>query len=604
MSDDRVISIDGVSKAFPIYGKPSDMLKELLLGTIRHDLFWALTDISLEVREGQRVGIIGPNGAGKSTLLQIVSGNLTPTSGSVAVQGKVSALLSLTPTWNVEETGLENIRFNLLLKECPARQIPALTEEIVDFTELGQFIYQPVKTYSAGMSARLAFAIATAISPEILIIDEVLGAGDGYFASKAARRIKAMCDRGRALLLVSHSIATIKSMCETAVWLENGTIRLQGAADYVAAQYEEDTIRQDEAKLREGNIARMRKTSHLPTPDEIGLADVTRFRIRAPDGHAAQTYYVRAIEVRWPGSTVPVPLDFADPRQESVPAALELTGCEWGRTYSRKGHACRMLTPRTGGRKGGHVLLRRPPDFQQAPWPLELRVEFTSDAGAAPQIDVLDVTSGTWQSVEQENSSDLPDGWRRGVYKAVVPNATQKEIGVTLSRLRHALQKPVELVDMRLIVDGRSTLSVREMQPFKLQFRTRHNEAVESVSVNLNIVRSDGVYTFYQPGGWFGENIRNFVGEALTEFNFDQNVFGAGLYEVNVFACNGWSWQNIPPSEIFDRSIGVFKFNVTLGDQLEFGVINTRVPVRIELIHAKDNSGSPTTTVPAQARAH
>jgi lipopolysaccharide transport system ATP-binding protein len=520
------------------------------------------------------------------------------------VNGKVSALLSLTPTWNVEETGLENIRFNLLLKGCSTRQIPELTEEIVEFTELGQFIYQPVKTYSAGMSARLAFAIATAISPEILIIDEVLGAGDGYFASKATRRIKAMCERGRALLLVSHSIATIKSMCETAVWLENGTVRLQGAADYVAARYEEDTIRQDEARLREGNIARMKRTAHLPTPDEIGLADVVRFRIRAPEGHAAQTYYVRAIEVLWPGSTVSVPLDFADPRQESVPAALELTGCEWGRTYSRRGHACRMLTPRTGGRKGGHVLVRRPPEFQHARWPLELRIEAAGDSGPDPQVELLDVASGSWQRLEQETSRDVGGQWRRAVYKATVAPATRDEIGATLSLLRHALRKPVEIVDMRLIVDGASALSVREMQPFKLQFRTRHHEAVESVSVNLNIVRSDGVYTFYQPGGWFGENIHNFVGEALTEFSFDNNVFGAGQYEVNVFACNGWSWQNIPPSEIFDRSIGIFKFSVTLGDRLEFGIINSRVPVRIELIHAEGDSGPPTATIPAQASAH
>jgi lipopolysaccharide transport system ATP-binding protein len=604
MTHDRVISIDRVSKAFPIYRKPSDMLKEVLLGRIRHDLFWALTDISLEVREGQRVGIIGPNGAGKSTLLQIVSGNLTPTSGSVAVHGQVSALLSLTPSWNTEETGLENIRFNLVLKGCPARQIPALTEEIVEFTELGQFIYQPVKTYSAGMSARLAFAIATSISPEILIIDEVLAAGDGYFAAKATRRIKAMCERGRALLLVSHSIGTIKSMCETAVWLENGTIRLQGSADYVAAQYEEDTIRQDEARLREGNIARMRKTAHLPTPDEIGLADVVRFRIRAPDGYAAETYYVRAIEARWPGCDICVPLDFADPRQESVPAALELTGCEWGRTYSREGSACRMLTPRTGGRQGGHMLVRRPPEFQKASWPVELGVEFASDAGADPQVDLLDLASGTWQALEQEQSIVLPGKWRRVRYKAAVRPAAQHQLTEVVSRLRSALRKPVEIVDMRLIVDARSTLSVRERQPFKLQFRTRHNERVDSVSVNLNIVRADGVYTFYQPGGWFGENIRNFVGEAVTEFIFDPNVFGAGLYEVNVFASNGWSWENIPPSEIFDRSIGVFKFNVTLAEPIEFGLINTRVAVRIELFHAEDKPESPTPTLPTQASAH
>src|SRR5262249_35580867 len=162
-----------LSMAYAVYEKPSDALKERLLGGKRHDLFWALRDVSFRVHERQRVGIIGPNGAGKSTLLQIITGILKPTAGRVRVNGEISALLSLTPSWNVDENGVENIRFNLLLRGCPSPRIPVLTEEIVEFTELGPFIYQPVRTYSSGMSSRLAFGIATAISPEVLVIDEV-----------------------------------------------------------------------------------------------------------------------------------------------------------------------------------------------------------------------------------------------------------------------------------------------------------------------------------------------------------------------------------------------------------------------------------------------
>jgi lipopolysaccharide transport system ATP-binding protein len=141
-----VISVSGLSKAYNLYDKPRDAVIEALFGGTRHDVFWALRDLSFEVGEGDRVGFVGPNGAGKSTLLKIISGNLQPTSGTVKVNGKVSAMLSLTSFLNLDETGVENIRFNLLMAGVPRRQIPSLTEEIVDFTELGAFVHAPVRT--------------------------------------------------------------------------------------------------------------------------------------------------------------------------------------------------------------------------------------------------------------------------------------------------------------------------------------------------------------------------------------------------------------------------------------------------------------------------
>ncbi|MBU4573227.1 MAG: ABC transporter ATP-binding protein, partial [Desulfarculus sp.] len=276
MSGDKVIEISGLSKAYPLYPRPMDILKEMVLGGVRHDLFWALRDVSFSVRSGQRVGIIGPNGAGKSTLLQIIAGNLLPTSGSVEVNGKISALLSLVPAWNLEQTGIENIRFNLLLQGCSTAQISGLTRDIVDFAELGAFIHQPVKTYSTGMSARLSFAIATAISPEILIVDEVLGVGDGYFAGKAMRRMKEMCDKGKALLFVSHAIAAVRQLCDTAIWLESGGIRLMGPVDYVTAKYDEDMARSDDESVREANIQRVEKSLHFASPDDIPDPEMVR----------------------------------------------------------------------------------------------------------------------------------------------------------------------------------------------------------------------------------------------------------------------------------------------------------------------------------------
>ena len=194
-----VVKVKNASKAYSLYGKPRDVLLEAVFGGERHDVFWALRDVSFEVPEGERVGFVGPNGAGKSTLLKLITGNLMPTRGRIEVNGRVSAHPVAHVVPRPRRTGLENIRFNLVMNGVPKKQIPSLTEEIVNFTELGAFIHAPVRTYSSGMSARLSFTISTSITPDILVVDEILGAGDAYFAAKATLRMVELCKQGRAL---------------------------------------------------------------------------------------------------------------------------------------------------------------------------------------------------------------------------------------------------------------------------------------------------------------------------------------------------------------------------------------------------------------------
>ena len=264
-----VIDVQNVSMAYKLYARPVDALKEAILGGVRHDTFWAVRDISLSVYEGERIGIVGPNGAGKSTLLQMIAGNLTPTTGRVSVNGRISSLLSMVPAWNGEETGIQNIRFNLFMQGASEKHIPVLIEEIIDFTELGPFIFHPVKTYSTGMGARLAFLIATAVEPDILIIDEVLGTGDGYFAGKAYQRMQEFCARGRALLFVSHSTAAVQQMCDKVIWIHNGAVRLHGDAEYVLTRYEADFRRAEDEALRSKHIATAAKRAAAIMPGEI-----------------------------------------------------------------------------------------------------------------------------------------------------------------------------------------------------------------------------------------------------------------------------------------------------------------------------------------------
>src|SRR5687767_12273643 len=200
------LRVDNVSKLYRIYDRPTDRLKEMLTqGFIkRHREFWALKDISFEVEGGTTTGIIGPNGSGKSTLLQIVTGTLEPTHGIIHYEGRVAALLELGAGFNSEFTGVENIFINAALMGFSRAETELLLPQIERFAEIGQFIHQPVKTYSSGMYVRLAFSVAIAASPEILIIDEALAVGDAVFQHRCMRRLKEMQESGVTILFVSH----------------------------------------------------------------------------------------------------------------------------------------------------------------------------------------------------------------------------------------------------------------------------------------------------------------------------------------------------------------------------------------------------------------
>lgn len=201
--------------------------------------FCALKDVNLEIRRGERIGVIGRNGAGKSTLLKLITGNFSPTSGEVEVNGTVQALLQMGLGFHPDFSGYENIRSALNYNGLSGEELEAAIEDVIDFVELGEFLHQPMKTYSLGMQSRLQFAAATAIKPDILIIDEILGAGDAYFSGKSSHRIQNLALSGCTLLLVSHSMSQVLQFCEKAVWLDRGEIRAEGDTLSVVRAYEE-----------------------------------------------------------------------------------------------------------------------------------------------------------------------------------------------------------------------------------------------------------------------------------------------------------------------------------------------------------------------------
>lgn len=233
------IEVKDLVKEYNLYDSPKDRLKEVLhMGKkARHREYRALNGIDFAVKKGETFGVIGSNGAGKSTLLKIITGVTTPTAGSVQVDGKISALLELGAGFNPEYSGLENIYLNGVMMGYTRDEMQDKVEAIAEFADIGEFLYQPVKTYSSGMFARLAFAVAINVRPDILIVDEALSVGDVFFQNKCYRKFEELRSEGITVLFVSHDIATVKQMCSRVLWIEKGIQQMVGDSVEVCNAY-------------------------------------------------------------------------------------------------------------------------------------------------------------------------------------------------------------------------------------------------------------------------------------------------------------------------------------------------------------------------------
>ncbi|MET3889529.1 lipopolysaccharide transport system ATP-binding protein [Bosea sp. OAE506] len=246
MSSDIAIGVYGAGKCYLVYDRPEDRLKQAVFGRAAQLLnrpipryfreFWALREVGFEIRRGETVGIIGRNGAGKSTLLQMICGTLTPTVGHIHTQGRIAALLELGAGFNPEFTGRENVQLNASILGLSDADIETRFPAIAEFAGLGDFIDQPVKTYSSGMSVRLAFAVMAHVDADILIIDEALAVGDAFFVQKCMRFLRDFARRG-TLLFVSHDSSAVLSLCDRAVWLDSGTLVQDGTPKEVSDAY-------------------------------------------------------------------------------------------------------------------------------------------------------------------------------------------------------------------------------------------------------------------------------------------------------------------------------------------------------------------------------
>lgn len=286
-----IIELASIAKMYRVFRSPRHRMIEALgfpVARSTYDEFWAVRNMSLTIKPGERVGLIGRNGAGKSTLLKLIAGLIQPTEGAVNVRGKVQALMELGTGFHPEFTGRTNVLSSFAYQGVTGARARKLLEDVLEFAELEEFIDKPVKTYSSGMYSRLAFAAATAIRPEILIIDEILGAGDSYFAGKSAKRMRTLTAEGTTVLFVSHDMSAVQMICDRAIWIERGRIIADGDPIEIGRSYAASIRKQEELRLRAINLKLSRgDVSELLTDTEIDRVSILRFISSADDAPIA-----------------------------------------------------------------------------------------------------------------------------------------------------------------------------------------------------------------------------------------------------------------------------------------------------------------------------
>ncbi len=327
-ASEMAISVRGVGKMYRIYDRPQDRLKQMLWRGRRQygREFWALRDVSFEVRKGETLGIVGRNGSGKSTLLQIIAGTLAPTEGEVAVNGRIAALLELGSGFNPEFTGRENVFLNGSILGFSYSEMERKFDEIVAFADIGQFLNQPVKLYSSGMFVRLAFAVQACVEPDILIVDEALSVGDIFFQQKCMQRIRRLTQNGTSILLVTHDMSTVSRVCQAAILLADGRMIASGQPKPVLEKYTAivyDSLRGAQPRI----VASEEQRADLPAKDlpDLQILPIPDQSFRHGDGSvritgfALQTKHLGSIMQCEPGDVLRLVLDITCYEPDLIP---------------------------------------------------------------------------------------------------------------------------------------------------------------------------------------------------------------------------------------------------------------------------------------------
>ena len=370
---DQAITVSNLGKMYKLFNNRRDRILYSfgLLPQNRYNEFWALRNINLEINKGERIGIIGNNGAGKSTLLKTIIGNILPTEGYINVDGKIQALIELGTGFHPEFTGRENIKAALTYQGVPQKQIKGLQDEIIEFSELDEFIDRPFRTYSAGMQARLSFSVATAITPDILVVDEILGAGDAYFAGKSVERMRSITsDAGATVLFVSHDLSAVMQLCTRIIWIDRGCVLMDGDPLVVTKEYLK--------KVREREELRLRKRENESTTQGVK----TLFRLIASNPNAKQTGKVYNINLLFGGIKeadihVGAPMDNDENSDNNIIVRKGFT-C-WGHPKADSHGTYREIISNTGEYKHAPFQLNINPNHGEENYVIEIDAELDDE---------------------------------------------------------------------------------------------------------------------------------------------------------------------------------------------------------------------------------
>ncbi len=352
---DTIITLAGVSKSYRSYAHDFDRVLEILTGKARHQSFHALEPLSLTVSKGEVIGVVGKNGAGKSTLLKLLAGTLQSSTGSLSINGRVSAILELGASFHPEMSGHDNVYLTCAIQGLTRRETDAAYDAIVAFAGIPDFMQRPVKTYSSGMLMRLAFSIATHVNPDILIIDEALSVGDGVFARRSFDRIMEFRKAGKTIFFCSHSLYQVEALCDRVLWLDQGRIREQGTPARVITAYSE-FLQQQSAVVAPPEAAELATSTPSVASVNPGVPRVLGVAVRV-DGRLAKVHTIQSCR-----NLVEVEIRFRAPANLPMPSVGVIILGGDGRFIASAGTVNDGVTLHTGADQNGSVTLQLP-DF-------------------------------------------------------------------------------------------------------------------------------------------------------------------------------------------------------------------------------------------------
>jgi lipopolysaccharide transport system ATP-binding protein len=623
MSNEQLpaIRLLSVSKSYTIYPNPGYRLLDFLglkrwLKEGRHyRAFWALRDINLEIPVGGKVAFVGRNGAGKSTLLRLISGNTVSTSGIVEVNGHCEALLELGTAFNPEFSGRENIYTALAYQGIIGQAAREKFWEVVDFAELDEFIDQPVRTYSSGMYLRLAFSVATAVTPEILIIDEILAAGDAYFQSKCLARIEELTSGPKTtILFVSHNLDAAQRLCDTFVWIDRGRIMAVGPSMEVRLAYEHSIRRQRQIHLRGRNLKLHRDSlSVLQAANESGVHVLGQFKL---DGDGAQAAGPNIEFIRlYAQGTLAEEIRVGDAMDdaEHYPSFIINNADDkcWGPPQQNANHFTRFVQGGQNGANGAKfALFLAHDDFTAADFQLELEVAYQDSSASACYLELSAGQAGLHRLLSLEHAED--NSWKTA--RAVVPRWIYAPPGSEGDKLpkQGANRRPdynnksnniskvrpeqrfgtgqVLIEKLQLLNEqGEECFVFQHAMPMSvvLTYQTQDETLIGSTMLwTLTVQRVDGVRVIFVMSA-LQNQVFPIQSRGKLRLRFDSLLLTSGTYwvttglfgELNLHGLNQSVTDN---AALYDLHRQVYQFTVEGTYPLEAGVV--RHPVRWEIV--------------------